>query len=133
MPKVPLRPPPDDPGFPEVQVIPSKSVPRREAVASPFFFEDVYEDEDHEGRPVHPELVTRDVLDIVEARQRDAAVAAAVQSLPGRLPWVVELMYWDGATQAEIAKILRVTPGRVSQMVKEAETALRAELAWLYH
>ncbi len=69
-----------------------------------------------------------DVHSIIERREEQRQVAAAIDKLPERMRMVLALYYQEQCTQAEIGKILGVTEGRVCQILGEAAVRIRAQL-----
>lgn len=63
-----------------------------------------------------------------EARRHEADLAAqraAISTLEGTRRQVAELMAYEGLKQAEIARRLELTPGRVSQVASEVKSFVR--------
>jgi RNA polymerase sigma factor FliA len=69
------------------------------------------------------------VLDLVATREEAGNLAAAVGKLPERLQLLLSLYYKEDLTYREIAEVLEVTVGRVSQLHTEATKRLRGYLA----
>ena len=70
-----------------------------------------------------------DLLDEVAKREAHAMLAEAVGQLPERLQLLLSLYYQEALTYREIAEVLSVTVGRVSQLHTEATKRLRGLLA----
>ena len=70
-----------------------------------------------------------DLLDQVAEREEHALLAGAVAQLPERLQLLLSLYYKEALTYREIADILSVTVGRISQLHSEATKRLRGLLA----
>ena len=64
----------------------------------------------------------------LEARERDAAVAAAVAALPARQRAAVALTYQEGLSNAEVAVVLDTSVSGVETLLVRAKRALRAAL-----
>lgn len=73
-----------------------------------------------------------EVIESIERHHTAIAVRGFVASLPPRTRQVVRLMYWDGLTQAEVARHLGVTEAAVSRTLKRTYDRGRVELARLY-
>ena len=58
-----------------------------------------------------------------------ALVKECVDSLPARLRLVVQLVYYQGIPQVEVAKKLGVTPARVNQILGDAKSRIRSCMA----
>jgi RNA polymerase sigma factor for flagellar operon FliA len=69
-----------------------------------------------------------DLLDEVAKREAHALLAVAVGQLPERLQLLLSLYYQEALTYREIADVLSVTVGRVSQLHTEATKRLRTLL-----
>lgn len=69
-----------------------------------------------------------DVLDVVAQREAHGMLADAVGQLPERLQLLLSLYYQEALTYREIAEVLSVTVGRVSQLHTEATKRLRGLL-----
>lgn len=65
---------------------------------------------------------------IYATRELEARVNAAVDALPGRLCFVVRMVFWRGVEKVRIARQLKVSGGRVTQMENEALKRLRRKL-----
>jgi RNA polymerase sigma factor (sigma-70 family) len=52
-----------------------------------------------------------------------------VQALPARQRTVVELRYWGGLSEAEIATVLGVAPGTVKSLASRAKFTMAAALS----
>jgi RNA polymerase sigma factor for flagellar operon FliA len=70
-----------------------------------------------------------DLLDEVAKREAHGMLAQAVGQLPERLQMLLALYYKEALTYREIADVLSVTVGRVSQLHTEATKRLRGLLA----
>jgi len=84
---------------------------------------------DHDGTPTPAPLTLPDVWGEVAGRLDREAVAAAVATLSGAQREAVELAYFGGLTQVEIAERTGVPLGTVKSRVRLALLALRRELA----
>ena len=69
-----------------------------------------------------------DLLDEVAKREAHALLAEAIGQLPERLQLLLSLYYQEALTYREIADVLSVTVGRVSQLHTEATKRLRTLL-----
>ncbi|HHY11831.1 MAG TPA: FliA/WhiG family RNA polymerase sigma factor [Firmicutes bacterium] len=84
--------------------------------------------EDAEGAFRSPEIrddKARDPLDETEWTLRKESLARAIARLPERERLVVTLYYYEGLTVKEIAKIMKVSPSRISQLHTKAVARLR--------
>jgi RNA polymerase sigma-70 factor (ECF subfamily) len=84
---------------------------------------------DEEGRTVPQALTLPDVWGEVSGRIDRDQVATAVAVLPDAQREALELAYWAGLSQTEIAERLGVPLGTVKSRVRLALVALRRELA----
>ena len=64
----------------------------------------------------------------LEARERDAAVAAAVAALPARQRAAIVLTYQEGLSNAEVAVVLDASVSSVETLLVRAKRALRTAL-----
>jgi RNA polymerase sigma-70 factor (ECF subfamily) len=83
---------------------------------------------EEEGRTTPAALTLPDVWGEVAGRLDRAQVAAAVAILPDAQREALELAYWAGLSQTEIADRLGVPLGTVKSRVRLALVALRREL-----
>jgi RNA polymerase sigma-70 factor (ECF subfamily) len=82
-------------------------------------------------QPLEPDTVdaaASDVLDAVSDALTFEAVREALQSLPPEQRRVIELAYFEGMTQGEIAEETSVPLGTVKSRLRLALTRLRSEL-----
>ncbi len=63
---------------------------------------------------------------LYEEKRLKERIASIIERLPERERLVISLYYWDELTMKEIAKVLGLTEGRVSQIHSQAITRLRA-------
>ncbi len=70
-----------------------------------------------------------DPLDETEWILRKESLAKAIEGLPERERLVVSLYYYEGLTVKEIAKIMNVSPSRISQLHTKAVIRLRGSLS----
>jgi RNA polymerase sigma-70 factor (ECF subfamily) len=64
-----------------------------------------------------------------EARELNAAIAAAIAALPGEQQAAVRLYYWEGLTVAEAGRAAGAPPGTVKARLHRARRRLRAALS----
>ena len=83
---------------------------------------------EEEGRTTPPGLTLPDVWGEVSERLDRAQVATALAVLPDAQREALELAYWAGLSQSEIAARLGVPLGTVKSRVRLALVALRREL-----
>ncbi|MCR4402745.1 MAG: FliA/WhiG family RNA polymerase sigma factor [Firmicutes bacterium] len=76
-----------------------------------------------------PDMETPDPLAVCEVEDLKERLARAIDELPERERLVVTLHYYDELTVKEIAEILGVSEGRVSQLHTRAVLRLRSRLA----
>ena len=76
-----------------------------------------------------PDLESPDPLAVCEVEDLKEHLARAIDELPEREKLVVTLHYYDELTVREIAEILGVSEGRVSQLHTRAVLRLRSRLA----
>jgi RNA polymerase sigma-70 factor (ECF subfamily) len=79
--------------------------------------------------PVDP---TEGADEVVAANQRSAAVAGALRTLPARQRAAVVLVYDEGLTGAEAARVLGLTPKAVERLLARARAGLRDRLQSLH-
>ncbi|MBM4187186.1 MAG: hypothetical protein FJ206_07720 [Gemmatimonadetes bacterium] len=63
---------------------------------------------------------------LVEASERDRALAAGLAAMPARRREIFELARWDGLARAEIAALLDLSPQTVANQLALALAELRA-------
>jgi RNA polymerase sigma factor for flagellar operon FliA len=87
-----------------------------------------YGDDDHEGGTSAAELVPDEDTPQTLMERRDEAkkLADMLRKLPEREAMIMALHYQEGLTFREVAKVLDLTPGRISQMHTQAIVRLRA-------
>jgi len=87
-----------------------------------------YGDDDHEGGTSAAELVPDEdtPLTLIERRDEAKKLADMLRKLPEREAMIMALHYQEGLTFREVAKVLDLTPGRISQMHTQAIVRLRA-------
>ncbi|MDA8089867.1 MAG: FliA/WhiG family RNA polymerase sigma factor [Nitrospiraceae bacterium] len=66
-------------------------------------------------------------LDLLEDTKLKEALAGAIDRLPEKEKTILSLYYWDELTMKEIAKVLDLTEGRVSQLHKQALLRLKTQ------
>ena len=76
-----------------------------------------YGDDDHEGGTSAAELVPDEdtPLTLIERRDEAKKLADMLRKLPEREAMIMALHYQEGLTFREVAKVLDLTPGRISQ------------------
>ncbi|HTL99265.1 MAG TPA: FliA/WhiG family RNA polymerase sigma factor [Holophagaceae bacterium] len=75
-----------------------------------------------------PDLDTEDALAQIETREREELVQKAVEALPRKERFVVQLYSFADLTMKEIGTLLNLTESRVSQLHAQAMDNLRKEL-----
>jgi len=63
---------------------------------------------------------------LMERRDEERQLAGLLRQLPEREAMVMSLHYQEGLTFREVAKVLDLTPGRISQIHTQAILRLRA-------
>lgn len=126
------RPATDEEVAAEMGVTPSELSQRitEAACTSLVSLEGLWAAEQREG-PVLSSLPDREAPDPVEMaewEERKEVLAWAIERLPERERLIITLFYYEGLTLKEIARLLGVSPGRVSQLHAQAMLRLRAGL-----
>jgi RNA polymerase sigma factor for flagellar operon FliA len=87
-----------------------------------------YGGDDNEGGTSPAELVPDEEtpLTLIERRDESRKLADMLRKLPEREAMIMALHYQEGLTFREVAKVLDLTPGRISQMHTQAILRLRA-------
>ena len=87
-----------------------------------------YGGDDDEGGTSAAELVPDEdtPLTLMERRDEAKKLADMLRKLPEREAMIMALHYQEGLTFREVAKVLDLTPGRISQMHTQAILRLRA-------
>jgi len=87
-----------------------------------------YGGDDDEGGTSAAELVADEdtPLSLIERRDEAKKLADMLRKLPEREAMIMALHYQEGLTFREVAKVLDLTPGRISQMHTQAILRLRA-------
>ncbi len=67
--------------------------------------------------------------DVLVAGASTEELAAAVGELPERVQIAVRLRYWDGLTEAQVARHMGVSTGTASAMLSQGRARLRQSLA----
>ncbi|MDY0267643.1 FliA/WhiG family RNA polymerase sigma factor [Trichloromonas sp.] len=89
-------------------------------------------DDAGQGRSLQDTLVDRNApsaLDRLEAKELTREIAACLKTLSEKETQVIALYYYEELTQKEIAEVLGVTEGRVSQLHSQALAKLKGKLA----
>lgn len=73
-------------------------------------------------------VLSKDFSSILEVRETRDALAHAIGTLPEREARIVRLYYYEGLAMREIADILGLTEGRISQLHTQAILHLRTQL-----
>jgi RNA polymerase sigma factor for flagellar operon FliA len=87
-----------------------------------------YGGDDDEGGTSAAEFVADEdtPLSLIERRDEAKQLADMLRKLPEREAMIMALHYQEGLTFREVAKVLDLTPGRISQMHTQAILRLRA-------
>lgn len=64
----------------------------------------------------------------VAAREERRLLLRALRRLPYDLQWLIELHYWEGLRQDDVAAVLEVPPGTIKSRLSRAKKLLRAEI-----
>lgn len=64
----------------------------------------------------------------VVVRDERRLLLRALRRLPFELQWVIELHYWEGMLQDEVAAVLAVPPGTIKSRLSRAKKLLRAQI-----
>jgi len=67
-------------------------------------------------------------LDLIESQEMTALMADVLEELSKKEKLVIALYYYEELTQKEIAEVIGVTEGRVSQLHSQALIKLRVKL-----
>jgi len=89
-------------------------------------------DEAGQGRTLQDTIEDKDApsaLDRLEAKELTREIAACLKTLSEKETQVVALYYYEELTQKEIAEVLGVTEGRVSQLHSQALAKLKGKLS----
>lgn len=95
-----------------------------------------YRDDDGGFDPLTVSVATRmsderSVADRVAAREEHRLLLLALRALPLELQTMLELAYWEGLADRELAEVLQVPPGTVKSRLRKARALLDKELATL--
>jgi len=87
-----------------------------------------YGNDDDEGSANHEDLVAEEDTpqSLLERRDEERQLAALLRQLPEREAMVMALHYQENLSFREVAKVLDLTPGRISQIHTQAILRLRA-------
>lgn len=66
---------------------------------------------------------------VVAAKAERQLLLRALRRLPFELQWVIELHYWEGMLQDDIAAVLGVPPGTIKSRLSRAKQRLREQIA----
>lgn len=89
-------------------------------------------DQEGQGRSLQDTLVDKDApsaLDRLEAKELTREIAGCLKTLTEKETQVIALYYYEELTQKEIAEVLGVTEGRVSQLHSQALAKLKGKLS----
>lgn len=73
----------------------------------------------------------RSVADRVATREEQRLLLLALRNLPLELQTMLELAYWEGLADRELAEVLQVPPGTVKSRLRKARSLLDKELTTL--
>jgi RNA polymerase sigma factor (sigma-70 family) len=65
---------------------------------------------------------------VVAVRDERRLLLRALRRLPFELQWVIELHYWEGMRQDDVAAVLDVPPGTIKSRLSRAKKLLRAQI-----
>jgi len=94
-------------------------------------FEDFSEKYEENGLDVTeciPDHNAKSPLEILEDNMKKDVLAGLINELPEKEKLILSLYYWDEMTMKEIAKVLKLTEGRVCQLHSQALIRLKARL-----
>jgi RNA polymerase sigma factor for flagellar operon FliA len=75
-----------------------------------------------------PDTKARTPLEVFETKDTKERLARLISELPEKEKLVLSLYYWEELTMKEIARVLEITEGRVSQIHNHAIMRLRAKM-----
>lgn len=75
-----------------------------------------------------PDFNTKTPLEVLEEKQKKEMIAEIIAGLPEKEKLLLSLYYYEEMTMKEIANILEITEGRVSQLHNQAIMRIRAKL-----
>lgn len=64
----------------------------------------------------------------VAVRDEQRLLLRALRRLPFELQWIIELHYWEGMLQDDVAAVLAVPPGTIKSRLSRAKKLLRAQI-----
>jgi RNA polymerase sigma factor for flagellar operon FliA len=94
-------------------------------------FEDFSEKYEESGLDVTeciPDPNAKSPLEVFEDNNKREVLAVLINELPEKEKIILSLYYWDEMTMKEIAKVLKLTEGRVCQLHSQALIRLKARL-----
>jgi RNA polymerase sigma factor for flagellar operon FliA len=94
-------------------------------------FEDFSEKYEENGLDVTaciPDHNAKSPLEILEDNREKEVLAGLINELPDKEKLILSLYYWDEMTMKEIAKVLKLTEGRVCQLHSQALIRLKTRL-----
>lgn len=65
---------------------------------------------------------------VIAERAERRLLLRALRRLPFELQWVIELHYWEGLRQDEVAAVLEIPPGTIKSRLSRAKKLLRAQI-----
>lgn len=82
-------------------------------------------------------LAPIDLVDSIDPFEEDVVVEgvrpddleSALHGLPPRMKAAIELRYWDGLSESEVAKEMSIAPGTASALLTQARQRMRAGVA----
>ncbi len=89
-------------------------------------FKGSHEDGDLDINDCLSDREAKNPLELLEDTKLKEALAGAIERLPEKEKRILSLYYWDELTMKEIAGVLALTEGRVSQLHKQALLRLKS-------
>ncbi len=77
-----------------------------------------------------PDIDAKTPLEILEENKTKKLLADMIDELPEKEKLVLSLYYWEEMTMKEIAKVIKLTEGRVCQLHSQALIRIKAKLGY---